>query len=101
MTPGSSSVFVPSTTRIAERAPDAFGPEDMSKKKISPEPQQDTSVSDMRLLPTPLSPQQIEKLGSEETAGHPRSERLTSEQYTEQMEQLQRELQRIKDKTDN
>jgi tetratricopeptide (TPR) repeat protein len=101
MTPGRSSVFVPSTTRIAERAPDVLGPEDMSKKKISPEPQQDTSVSSMRLLPTPLSPQQIEKLSSEEIAGHPRSERLTSEQYTEQMQQLQRELQRIKEKTDN
>jgi tetratricopeptide (TPR) repeat protein len=102
-TPGRSGVFAPSTTRIAERAPDTFGvenvpnPQDaLRQKKISPE--QSTSISGTRLLPTSLSPQQI-KLGSEEIATadkNIRGERLTSEQYNEQMEQLRRDLERIK-----
>ena len=99
-TPGRSGVFAPSTTRIAERAPDTFGVENVPKKGISPE--QSTSISGMRLLPTSLSPQQI-KLGSEEitTADkNIRGERLTSEQYKEQMEQLRRDLERIKAKTE-
>jgi tetratricopeptide (TPR) repeat protein len=106
-TPGRSGVFAPSTTRIAERAPDTFGvenvpnPQDaLRQKKISPE--QSTSISGTRLLPTSLSPQQI-KLGSEEitTADkNIRGERLTSEQYNEQMEQLRRDLERIKARTE-
>jgi tetratricopeptide (TPR) repeat protein len=99
-TPGRSGVFAPSTTRIAERAPDTFGVENVPKKGISPE--QSTSISGMRLLPTSLSPQQI-KLGSEEitTADkNIRGERLTSEQYKEQMEQLRRDLERIKARTE-
>jgi Flp pilus assembly protein TadD len=96
MTPGRSGVFVPSTTRIAERAPDAFGLEDVPKKEVPAG--QSTSISDLRLLPTPLNPPQIEKVGSEELAGYPRGG-LTSERYQGQMEQLRRDLQRIKDKT--
>ena len=99
-TPGRSGVFAPSTTRIAERAPDTFGVENVPKKGISPE--QSTSISGMRLLPTSLSPQQI-KLGSEEitTADkNIRGERLTSEQYKEQMEQLRRDLERIRARTE-
>ena len=112
-TPGRSGVFAPSTTRIAERAPDAFGvenvpnPQDALRQKgISPE--QIASISDTRLPPTSLGPQQIEKLGSEEITSYPRtggltsptSGGLTSEQYKEQMEQLRRDLERIKARTE-
>jgi tetratricopeptide (TPR) repeat protein len=118
-TPGRSGVFAPSTTRIAERAPDTFGLENVPKKEISPRQGVSTSESlslpvgrQEQGLPTPLSSQrfglgltaegQVEKLGSEEIAAPDRNirgERLTSEQYQQQMEQLRRELQRIKDKT--
>jgi len=105
-TPGRSGVFAPSTTRIAERAADVFGLENVPKKGISPE--QSTSISDTRLPPTSLGPQQIEKLGSEEITSYPRtggltsptSGGLTSEQYKKQMEQLRRELEGLKAKTE-
>jgi tetratricopeptide (TPR) repeat protein len=98
ITPARSSILAPSNAKIDEQAPDTFGLGEAPKKEIPPE--QSTTVSDTRLLQTPLSPQQIEKLGSESITGYPGSTRLTYEQYQKQMEQLQRELQQIKEKTD-
>lgn len=96
--PGSSGILTPSSaTRIAERAPETFGPENEPTEAVPP--QQSTVTANMR-LPTPLSPRQIEKLGPEETASYPRNERLISGQYEEQMQQLQRELERIKNKAE-
>lgn len=97
MTPGSSSVSVPSSTRIVQRAPEALGPEGAPAKEISAG--QNTSVSGVK-LPSIQSQQQVEKLGLEKIAGRPQTEGLTSEQYEQQMEQLRLELQRIKNRTD-
>ena len=95
-TPGRSGVFMPSNTRIAERAPDTFGVEDLQKKEIAPG--QEIAVPDTRLRSTLLTTEQIKKLAAEATTKYPPSERMAAEQYQEQMEELQRELLRLREK---
>jgi hypothetical protein len=87
---------MPSNTRIAERAPDTFGVEDLQKKEVAPG--QEIAVPDTRLRSTLLTTEQIKKLATEATTKYPPSERMAAEQYQEQMEELQRELLRLRDK---
>ena len=94
--PGRSGVFTPSAARISDRVPETFGVEDTPQKPVSP-PVQGTPI-DARLLQTPLSTRQIEKLTSKEAAKNPPSEILTPERYHEIIEQMRRDLQQMSDR---
>ena len=96
MTPGRSSVFTPSSTRIVDRAPDTVAVEEMPKRMVSPGEAAVPSDTTLRsMLPTQ---QQIDKLLSERTARYPPSQGLTTERYDAQMEELRQELARIKER---
>lgn len=119
--PGSSGVFKPETTKVSGQVPDTFGLEALSKKQVSSRQDtgttsamkgiwEPTSASRSRLWSTPLTLEGQPKRertylgvieGAElsvpsETSVHPGSEKLGAEQYQRQMEQLQRDMMKIK-----
>ncbi len=95
--PGRSGVFKPVDSRVSGRMPDTFGLGPLSKKQVLP--RQDTSALRFRLPSTPLTPQDTGRLAPGEMSLRPQSQRLTAEQYRRQIEQLQRDVIRMRGQT--
>jgi len=105
--PGRSGVFKPVTTKVSGRVPDTFGLEALSKKQVSPRQDtgtpfatygewEPTSAPRSRLWSTPLTIEEVERSARSETGIYPESRKLSADQYQKQMEQLRRDLMKIR-----
>ncbi|MCK4292197.1 MAG: hypothetical protein KAY65_03305 [Planctomycetes bacterium] len=95
--PGRSGIFKPVDSRVGGRIPDTFGLGPLSKKQALP--RQDTSTLRFRLPSTPLTTQDTRRLAPGEMSLRPQSQRLTAEQYRRKIEQLQRDVIRMRGET--
>ncbi len=88
---GRPGVFKPYSGPIVNRAPDAFGLQDLESPTI------ETDVSAMRLGPLQRSPEQLEKLINEELGGRAEARGLGRELYQQQLTRLRHEIEQFRD----
>jgi len=94
--PGHSGVFRPPTTKFGGRATDEFA---LPKRQVLSSSEAALSFRDLRgPRPMSMSPQELEKVVSDEVGKYPQGGKPTAEQRQAQMEQFRRDLKKVSDK---
>jgi len=91
--PGHSGVFKPTQSGVSGRAPDVFGLEVLDTRRIQ---QQKAEAENLAMRPTPLTPDEIQRLASGQARISPDNAPVSAELYQKKLEQIRQDLVRMR-----